>query len=230
MVMIMTVIIAGIGLAALLQAVNRAVRSSMYTYGDPILINIIVTVLYLMVVGLVWLFEVYSGYDPVVIYVALAIAVIVMTALFVKIYIDHPKSTNKTMLIIFCVYFALVVYLTIFMRIGSVSTSVKTEAFDDLKEVFIRRDPSMATHFFLNILMFMPFGYLIPATNPKHLGGWSFSMMGGLVASTVIEGCQMVFRLGESDIDDIIANTLGAILGYAILRFVWQFRKNWRLT
>lgn len=229
MTLIMTVIIAITGLVALLQAINHIARSSVYSYGNFMMIDILVIIMYLLTIGVIWLFEVFSGYNSIVIYAALVLVVLIMTAFFMKIYIDHPRSTNRKMLVIFGIYFAVVAYATIFMRIGSVDTSVMTTPFDDIREAFIRRDPEMAMHFILNILMFVPFGYLIPATNPKYLGKWSFSMMGGLIASTVIEGCQLIFQLGQSDVDDIIANTLGAIIGYAIVRFVWQFQKNWRI-
>ena len=227
--LILILILAISGLLALLQAVNHITRCSFYAGNNLLLIDVVVVVLYFLAAGLVVLFEIYSGYDPLVIYAVLALGVLVMTFFFLKIYIDHPRSTNRKMLAVFAVYFLAVAYLTIFMRIGSVDTTVLTIPFDDLTRAFVQRDPAAVKHFFLNVLMFVPFGFLVPATNPKYLGKWSFAMMGGLITSTVIEGAQMLFRLGESDVDDIIANTLGAILGYILVRFVWQFQKNWRI-
>lgn len=229
MSLIVMLILSITGLLALLQAINHITRCSYYARGNVLLIDVIVVVMYLLVGGIVGLFEIYSGYNPLVIYAALALGVIVIAALFLKIYIDHPRSTNYRMLATFGIYFLMVAYGTIFMRIGSVDTSIVTVPFDDLREAFVSRDAEMARHFFLNVAMFIPFGYLIPATNPKYLRKWSFAMMGGLIASTVIESCQMVFSLGQADVDDIIANTLGAIIGYLLVRFVWQFRRNWRL-
>lgn len=229
MALIMAVILVITGLVALLQAINHITRCSVYSHGNLFLVDVVVFVMYLLVLGIVGLFEIYSGYDPMVIYAALALGVLVMAFFFLKIYVDHPRSTNRKMLFLFGIYFALVAYVTIFTRIGSVETGVLTTPFDDLRDAFVRRDPAMARHFFLNVLMFVPFGYLIPATNPRYLRKWSFSMMGGLIVSTVIEGCQLLFQLGQSDVDDIIANTFGAVLGYGLVRFVWQFQKNWRL-
>lgn len=229
MALIMVVTLTITGLVALLQAINHITRCSVYSHGNLLLVDVVVIVMYLLVMGIVGLFEIYSGYNPMVIYAALAMGVLVMAFFFLKIYIDHPRSTNRKMLLLFGIYFALVAYVTIFTRIGSVDTAVLTTPFDDLRDAFVRRDPAMAWHFFLNVLMFVPFGYLIPATNPRYLRKWSFSMMGGLIVSTVIEACQLLFQLGQSDVDDIIANTFGAVLGYVLVRFVWQFQKNWRL-
>lgn len=229
MAIILVVILAVSGLLALLQAINHLTRSSFYARGNPLIIDVVVIVMYLLAAGLVGLFEIYFGYNPMVIYVALAMGVLMMSALFLKIYIDHPRSTNRRMLVLFGVYFLLVAYVTLFMRVGSVDASILTTPFDDIREAFIRKNPAILRHFLLNVAMFVPFGYLVPATNPRYLRKWSFAMMGGLIVSTVIEGCQMLFCLGQSDVDDIIANTLGAVIGYALVRFVWQFQRNWRL-
>lgn len=229
MSLIVVLILSTTGLFALIQAINHIARCSYYARGNVLLIDLVTVFMYLLVGGIVGLFEIYSGYNPMVIYAALALGVIIIAALFLKIYIDHPRSTSHRMLAAFGIYFLVVAYGTIFMRIGSRNTSIVTVPFDDLREAFINRDAEIAHHFFLNIAMFIPFGYLIPATNPKYLRKWSFAMMGGLIASTTIEGCQMVFSLGQADMDDIIANTLGAIIGYLLVRFVWRFQKNWRL-
>lgn len=229
MTLIVVLILALTGLLSLLQAINHIIHCSYYARGNLLLIDVVVVVMYCLVAGIVGLFEIYSGYNPMVIYAALALGVLVMLVFFLKIYHDHPRSTNRTALILFGVYFCLVAYLTIFMRIGSVDTSIVTTPFDDLQEAFVNRDPAMMQHFLLNVILFIPFGYLIPETNPKYLRKWSFSMMGGLVASTIIEGCQMIFRLGQSDVDDIIANTFGAIIGYTLVQLVWHTRRNWRV-
>lgn len=228
MTLILTLILSLCGLLAVLQSVNHVTRCHSYARGNLLLIDIVVTIMYLLAAGIVGLFEIYSGYNPMVIYAALALGVVVIVAMFLKIYIDHPRSTRRKALIAFGIYFCVVAYLTLFMRLGTVETSIVTTPFDDLQQAFIQRDPAAAQHFFLNILLFVPFGYLVPATNPKYLRKWSFAMMGGLIASTVIEGCQMLFQLGQSDVDDILANAFGAVVGYALVRFVWQVRRNWR--
>lgn len=229
MTLILTIILSVAGLVAILQGVNHISRCNYYARGNLLLIDIVVTVLYLLLIGLVALFVIYSGYDLTVVYAALALGVLVLLSLLVRIYVRHPASTDRKMLALFVVYFLVVAYLTLFMRIGTVTTSVLTTPFDDIYQAFVQRDGKMASHFFLNVLMFLPFGFLIPASNPRHLGRWPFAMMGGLIASAVIEGCQLIFFLGESDIDDVIANTLGAVIGYGLVRFVWRVQKNWKV-
>lgn len=226
---IMTIILLSVGLIGILQIVNHICRRSMYSSRNILPVDIVVGVLYFVVCAVVGLLYIYAGYDIFMIYGALGVAVLVTVGLFVRFCFVHRRSMQMRNVVLFVVYFAVVLYLTVFMRIGSVDTSIVTVPFDDLTRAITERDPALVTHMALNVLMFVPFGYLVPAMNPKYFRKWSFAMLGGLVASTVIEGTQMIFSLGQSDVDDIIANTLGAVVGYILIRFIWQFRKNWRM-
>ena len=115
------------------------------------------------------------------------------------------------------------------MRIGGGDSSIVTTPFDDLTEAIKTGNIKLVEHMGLNVVMFVPFGYLIPAMNPDKLRKCSFVFWGGLMCSTVIEGVQMVCSLGQSDIDDIIANTIGSVIGYVVIRGIWQIQKNWRI-
>lgn len=229
MPIIITVILLICGYLAMIQAVNAVSRRSRYSSGNTVLIDVVVAVMYSIVCGIVGLLYIYSGCDMLIIYAALGLGVLAAIICFIRFCVQNRYSMKTVNVILFLVYFAVVLYLTIFMRIGSVDTSIVTTPFDDLKNAIQYRDPAMVQHMVLNVIMFVPFGYLIPAMNPENLRRCSFAFLGGIVCSTVIEGAQMIFSLGQSDIDDIIANSIGAVIGYLLVRFVWQFQKNWRL-
>lgn len=229
MSMIMTILLLSAGLIGVLQMVNHICRRSVYSSRNILPVDMVVSLLYAVACGAVGLLYVYAGYDMFVIYCALAVAVMVTIGLFIRFCFKHRRSMKPGYVVLFLVYFGVVLYLTVFMRIGSVDTSIVTTPFDDLTEAITQRDPALVMHMVLNIVMFIPFGFLVPAMNPKYFRRWSFAMLGGLAASTLIEGTQMIFSLGQSDVDDIIANTLGAVVGYIFIRFIWQFQKNWRV-
>lgn len=229
MSIIMTILLLSAGLIGILQTVNHICRRSMYSSRNILPVDLVASFLYVVACAVIGLLYVYAGYDMFVIYCALAVAVMVTIGFFIRFCFKHRRSMQPTHVVLFLVYFAVVLYLTVFMRIGSVDTSIVTTPFDDLTEAITQRDPALVMHMVLNIVMFIPFGFLVPAMNPKYFRRWSFAMLGGLVASTLIEGTQMIFSLGQSDVDDIIANTLGAVVGYIFIRFIWQFQKNWRV-
>ncbi len=230
MTMIMTLILLIVGYLALIRAVNRMSSQSYYSSGNEMLINVVLAVMYLVVCGVVGLLYVYSGFNVIVIYGVLAILVLVMLVLFLRFCLQNRYGMRGLNVALFLIYMAAVLYLTVFMRIGVVDDStVLTTPFDDLQRAVLEHDPEMMEHMMLNVVMFIPFGYLIPAMNPDALRHWSFAMLGGLMSSTVIEGTQMILHIGQADIDDIIANTLGAVIGYILVRFVWQFQRNWEI-
>lgn len=67
----------------------------------------------------------------------------------------------------------------------------------------------------LNLLLFVPYGTLIPIVLKKIKWNWKKVMMIGFVTTFSIEALQL-FGGRFAEIDDIIANTLGATLGFVL--------------
>jgi glycopeptide antibiotics resistance protein len=73
----------------------------------------------------------------------------------------------------------------------------------------------------LNILMFMPIGFLCGVAI-RNIN--AFKIIGvGCVLSMSVETTQLLTRRGVCNIDDVIHNTLGCIIGYGIVKL---FKKS----
>ncbi len=70
------------------------------------------------------------------------------------------------------------------------------------------------TTYLLNVLLFLPLGVLLPLLSQRyhHLG---YTAAVGFLCSLGIE-CGQLLNLRCSDVDDLIMNTLGAVLGYGL--------------
>lgn len=66
-----------------------------------------------------------------------------------------------------------------------------------------------------NIVMFIPFGYLLPLLFEKMRRFWKVLLV-GFCSSCFIEFIQL-FIDRSVDIDDVMLNTIGVILGYSIM-------------
>lgn len=68
---------------------------------------------------------------------------------------------------------------------------------------------------FGNILLFIPFGVLLPLVWRKAR---RFGNTVGIIAGTslLFEVLQMLLAIGNFDIDDVLLNTVGGMLGYAL--------------
>ena len=72
----------------------------------------------------------------------------------------------------------------------------------------------------LNLLLFVPFGFLAPLLW-RQLRSAVKTAGAGLCLSLFIETAQM-FSGRLTDIDDLVVNTAGALIGYALAKFVYK--------
>uniref|UniRef100_UPI003520BEC4 VanZ family protein n=1 Tax=Blautia faecicola TaxID=2509240 RepID=UPI003520BEC4 len=80
--------------------------------------------------------------------------------------------------------------------------------------VNLRPFADLGIGFWLNIVMFLPLGIVIPCTW-KKCESVRYTVRLGFAVSLLIE-CSQIFNGRATDIDDLIANTSGACLGYVI--------------
>jgi glycopeptide antibiotics resistance protein len=80
-----------------------------------------------------------------------------------------------------------------------------------------------------NILIFIPFGFVLPILfrrfrNPLLSIGLVFFL------SLLVESIQRVFRIGQFDVDDIILNATGGIIGFVAFVIgdwlLWEYKKT----
>jgi glycopeptide antibiotics resistance protein len=82
---------------------------------------------------------------------------------------------------------------------------------------------SVGAGFLLNIIMCMPLGFLLPFIF-KEYRKCSKTVMTGVVFSLLIEMTQ-IFNFRATDVDDLMTNTFGTLIGYMIWRtFVKIFK------
>lgn len=79
----------------------------------------------------------------------------------------------------------------------------------------------------LNIALFVPFGFLLP-TVWKEYRSLSTVALAGLMLSVLIEVLQ-IFTFRLTDVDDLITNTAGAVLGFYMVR-LFSLRLPFRLA
>ncbi|MCK0471899.1 VanZ family protein [Halalkalibacter sp. APA_J-10(15)] len=76
-----------------------------------------------------------------------------------------------------------------------------------------------------NIVLFLPFGFLVPALFSR-LRKIIIVMVLGCLTSISIEVSQFVFTHRVANIDDVILNTLGVLIGYVAFSILYSLRKR----
>ena len=128
---------------------------------------------------------------------------------------SHTLLLISTLLLI--LFFTFVVRETFEVRhVGS--RGLMLIPFRELYSLFTA--PSHSFYFwqiFLNILLFIPFGFILSCNlhiyrRPKHL--FLPILLSGLLVSISVELLQYVTSRGFTEIDDVINNTVGSLIGW----------------
>ena len=76
-----------------------------------------------------------------------------------------------------------------------------------------------------NCAMFIPTGILTPILY-KHLNSFKKTVLTGFLISLSIEILQLPFAVRASDVDDLILNSLGCLMGYGIYLIIKRIQKK----
>ena len=128
------------------------------------------------------------------------------------------KNTSTYARIAFVAYVAILLTITAirpWVTYHFMGGSLNTSIFTLYKFVIDDGALSFVYLFFGNILWFVPFGYYCVTYAKKSIG---ITVLMGLALSLCIEVLQFVLGTGISEIDDLILNTLGCLIGTLIAR------------
>jgi|UPI0003FAEA56 glycopeptide antibiotics resistance protein len=71
-----------------------------------------------------------------------------------------------------------------------------------------------------NVLVFMPLGFFLPLLFPKYFSFWRTLLL--VITSTIlVELLQFQLKVGSLDVDDIILNTIGGIMGFIVFKIAY---------
>lgn len=74
----------------------------------------------------------------------------------------------------------------------------------------------------LNAVMFAPLGFLLPAYFERYRH-WGRTLAAGFLTSLTVELIQL-FTLRATDVDDLIMNTLGTLVGFLLAKLFFRHR------
>lgn len=85
-----------------------------------------------------------------------------------------------------------------------------------------------------NVIGFMPYGFFLPVLSGYVRGGSEKRILPGVVRifilslllSLFVETVQLAYRVGSFDVDDLLLNTLGGVLGYILYFAAVQCKKR----
>ena len=145
------------------------------------------------------------------------------------------RFISNVLTLCFICYMILLVYFLFFSEEYGRTEPYETykynlELLKEIKRYWYNRE-KIGTLFFLinlvgNVVVFMPFGFLVPVMYREqrkdvvyrghYFRSMLFVLLLGFLFSLVIEFIQLVTKVGCFDVDDLLLNTSGVLLGYII--------------
>lgn len=75
-----------------------------------------------------------------------------------------------------------------------------------------------------NILIFVPYGFFVSMASRER--GFFKTLFFSMGLSLCVEIIQLFTRVGSFDVDDILLNTIGGVLGYIVFLICNELRRN----
>lgn len=145
------------------------------------------------------------------------------------------KSRHKLLVgIVFVIYLVMLVYFMFFAEV--LGRSITSESYNynliPFKEIsrFIKYSDilgmrAVAANLLGNVIAFVPFGLFLPGMINNRFGYIGMFFL-SLDLSLFIEISQLITKVGSFDVDDLILNTIGGVIGYCIYRLIRKFYKR----
>ena len=142
---------------------------------------------------------------------------------------------KAVMKLLFIIYMCVLVYVVFFAEaMGRTSQDGYVYNLTPLKEIkrfmkYIWDNDALGSvarlNIFGNIIAFIPFGIYLPYTSESKLGFIS-TFLYTFSLSLTIELVQLITKVGSCDVDDIILNSLGGVIGYILWYIYKKLRKK----
>ncbi|MDY4698751.1 VanZ family protein [Eubacterium coprostanoligenes] len=160
--------------------------------------------------------------------VLLAFVVLSLLCAVYKFLFQSKKFNNSLVGVAFAFCVAMALGPSILTRFADAYTrELALEPFRSIKLYFHTGYEEWLRVLVMNMAMFYPLGCAFACFNKQvNIKPWMFFCFSFLL-SVAIETVQYIFSLGVSETDDVIFNTLGAVLGYLItFLFYKMFEKS----
>ena len=158
---------------------------------------------------------------------AVALAAVVLGTVWL-IYRKNGRAfpwKKAILLLILLAWLVLTLFVTLLRGEGNGFREWNFHLFLAWKEAWNQFTLKVWLNVLLNIALFLPLGFLLPLLAKKFQNGW-LMLITGFGGSLIIELAQLALGRGMFDVDDLFTNTLGAMLGWALIMLLLTLIKR----
>ncbi|MDO5538741.1 MAG: VanZ family protein [Eubacteriales bacterium] len=147
---------------------------------------------------------------------------------------ETKRAIQGISVVLFVLYLILMIYFLFFAESLGRSYSEREyaynlEAFREIGRFWTYREELGFWAVFLNlagnVLCFVPFGAILPVLSSRARNFFLITLL-SFEFSLMVECVQLILKVGSFDVDDLILNTLGGILGFLMFTVCNKVRRR----
>lgn len=173
-----------------------------------------------------------SGYYVIYCY-SLPALVFAFFVIFLVLWLTSRIRAHRIRRVITVFFFLVMLYLTVIKRLTSMVLGEMEQnavpqlmlvpfwSYTEFEQVEVR------WQVYMNVFLFVPFGFMLPWCSSKLQRLWKVVLI-AVIFSALTEAAQYFFRIGLCETDDVIHNTLGAVIGYGYWRLLCRIQTHIR--
>lgn len=136
----------------------------------------------------------------------------------------HGREMHGLIFVLMILYMGIMGYITVFSRESQSGLDIQLKL-EAIRQALAQASFLPLRHFLQNLVMFVPLGLLLPLLNPERKMQPALIAGAALLLTASIEGVQLIFRMGQVDVGDVLANFLGACAGYGLYALMFLRKK-----
>lgn len=157
---------------------------------------------------------------PIIVLVLLTV-IIIAVCFMLWLHFIKDKNKNFISLVALLISVFLILAITVLSRDFGTVRELSLTPFASWSDYFKGSNAEFLRTNIFNMLLFMPFGaslYAVGYTKISPKNCIIITVAASLVLSVSVESAQFLLQCGETEIDDVIHNVLGAVLGVLLAR------------
>lgn len=155
-----------------------------------------------------------------------ALLAVLFIGLTVVLFSHRVRIVRKIAVLLLADWVVLIFCSTVVFRtpreVSSINLLPLWSYFDYAENSYLKE---MAAVNFLNLVMFIPIGVLVKLG--FHDFTWKQILLVGIILSAAIEITQFVFKRGLCELDDIVHNVIGCMLGFWLCYVIVKTRNKY---
>ena len=147
---------------------------------------------------------------------------------------ETKRKIKWISVVLFIIYLILLTYFLFFAEsygrvLSEREYSYNLQPLKEIKRFWIYREQlgffAVFTNIIGNVLCFVPFGAIFPVLNRKTRHFVVIVLL-SFQFSLIVECIQLISKVGSFDVDDLLLNTVGGMIGYLVFCVCNRVRRN----